>query len=129
MRTNADMVRQFHLAFGLPVREEALAKIPEQKLRYELMSEELAEYHVAVDSGDIIEIADAIADLLYVGYGAAIAHGIPIDAVFEEVHRSNMTKLGEDGLPVRRKDGKILKSDKWDPPNIAKVFRSLGMSI
>jgi predicted HAD superfamily Cof-like phosphohydrolase len=129
MKTNADMVRQFHLAFGLPAREEASAKIPEGKLRYELMFEELTEYCVAVASGDIIEIADALADLLYVVYGTAIAHGIPIDAVFEEVHRSNMTKLGEDGLPLRRKDGKILKSDKWDPPDIAKVFRALGISI
>lgn len=87
-------------------------------LRHELIREELAELKQAHDKGDLIGIADALADLAYVVVGAAVAFGIPLDRVFDEVHRSNMSKLGEDGKPIYREDGKVLKGPNYTPPDI-----------
>lgn len=92
-------------------------------LRLDLIFEETQELVVAVSAYDIIEVADALADLLYVTYGAALEFGIPIDRIFEEVHRSNMTKLGEDGQPLYREgDAKVLKGPNYERPNIEGVL-------
>src|SRR5699024_11925904 len=99
-------------AFGLGCRNHPTAKIDEKKiqLRYELMAEENREYLEAARRGDLPEIADALGDMLYVLCGTIIEHGLQdkIDAVFEEVQKSNMSKLGPDGRPVYREDGKVL---------------------
>lgn len=118
----AEMVEEFHRTFGHAVRDKAEALVPEFPLRYELIAEELAEYLKAGYEGDTVGVADALADLLYVVYGAALCHGIPVDDVLEEVHRSNMTKLGPDGKPVIRGDGKFLKGPNYEPPDIEKVL-------
>ena len=122
MTSNFDLVRKFHEVFGLPSRDSPQVKIPEEVLRISLIAEELSEYIIAVNAGDIVEIADALADLLYVIYGTGLAYGIPLDRVFAEVQRSNMTKLGTDGIPIKREDGKILKGPNFQEPNIAYIL-------
>jgi predicted HAD superfamily Cof-like phosphohydrolase len=124
MKSNFDLVHDFHEAFGQPVRTKP-QNIPfkETTLRRALITEELQELREAHDAGDIVGIADALADLLYVVYGTAVVHGIDIDQVFYEVHRSNMSKLGLDGKPVMRADGKVLKGPTYSPPDIAGVLR------
>ena len=93
-----------------------------QKLRLDLIEEELDELHLGVDNIDIIEVADALTDLLYVVYGAGQAFGIDLDECFQEVHESNMSKLGEDGRAVKREDGKVLKPDTYFPPDLKRVL-------
>jgi predicted HAD superfamily Cof-like phosphohydrolase len=89
-------------------------------LRYNLGKEELLEYLDACNNDDLVEITDALADQLYILLGTMISHGLQgvIEDVFDEVHRSNMSKLGEDGKPIYREDGKILKGPNFTPPNI-----------
>ena len=98
------------------------------QLRLDLIDEEVGELHEAVDAGDIVKVADALADIVYVVYGAADTWGIPLDAVVAEVHRSNMTKLGEDGKAIRREDGKVLKGPHYAPPNIVRALLAPGGS-
>ena len=117
------LVIEFHEKFGAPITSSPnLAPFRETELRHSLMQEELSEYLVATHMDDLIGIADALADLAYVVYGTAIIHGIDLDAVIREVHRSNMTKLGADGTPIYRMDGKVLKGPNYEPPNIARVL-------
>jgi len=92
------------------------------QLRVALLKEEVDELAEATTQRDIIEIADALADIVYVAYGAAVNYGIDLDAVLTEVHRSNMSKLDENGFPVLRADGKVGKSSLFEPPNIAAVL-------
>jgi predicted HAD superfamily Cof-like phosphohydrolase len=89
-------------------------------LRYRLGKEELVEYLEACNNDDLVEITDALADQLYILLGTMVAHGMGdiIEDVFDEVHRSNMSKLGEDGKPIYREDGKVLKGPNFSPPNI-----------
>lgn len=89
-------------------------------LRYNLGKEELVEYLNACNDGDLVEVTDALADQLYILLGTMISHGMQniIEDVFDEVHRSNMSKLGEDGKPIYREDGKVLKGPNFTPPNI-----------
>lgn len=89
------------------------------RLRVDLVQEEVGEFAAASEQADLIGIADALADIVYVAYGAALTYGIDLDAVLREVHRSNMSKLGSDGKPVLRADGKVLKSDRYVRPDIA----------
>lgn len=117
-----DMVREFHLAFGIPIRTDPTPDIGEADLRVRLLREEVCEYETAVSAGDVVELADGLADIVYVVYGTALAHGIDLDAVLEEVHRSNMSKLGEDGKPLFRPDGKVLKGSGFFRPDIASVL-------
>lgn len=120
--TPAMMVRQFHEACDLPVRTTpALPHPSEEGLRWRLLAEEWKEYQEAVTAADLVEIADALADMVYVIYGTALSYGIDLDAVLAEVHRSNMAKA-VDGKVVRREDGKILKPEGWEPPRIAQVL-------
>ena len=137
--THLDMVREFHEAFDHPVRTTPDANVPERVLRMNLIQEEVNELGEALDlywykesDGTItwdtfwhdernvntVEVADALADIDYVVQGAALTFGIPHDAVFDEVHRSNMAKVGG---PVRA-DGEKLKRDGWAPPDIAGVL-------
>jgi predicted HAD superfamily Cof-like phosphohydrolase len=115
----ADKVREFHEAFGLGVATEPTPRPENWKLRIALLREEFEEYVAAAEAGDLVEVADALADMAYVIYGTACEYGIPLDAVLDEVHRSNMSKLGADGRPVYREDGKVLKGPAFRPPDIA----------
>ncbi len=117
-----DAVVEFHRAFGLT--ENSKPTLPSddvRTLRTKLLEEEFIEYNVGEDKNDIVEIADALADLIYIAYGTAVAYGIPLDKVFAEVHRSNMAKL-VDGKVIRRDDGKVLKPAGWTPPDIKSIL-------
>jgi predicted HAD superfamily Cof-like phosphohydrolase len=93
-------------------------------LRFTLMDEENKEYLEAIKNNDMIEVADALGDMLYILCGTIITHGMQdvIDKLFEEIQRSNMSKLGNDGKPIYRKDGKVLKGPNYFKPNIAKIL-------
>jgi len=97
-------------------------------LRYRLGKEELIEYFDACKDGDLIEVADALADQLYILLGTMISHGMQdvIEDIFDEVHRSNMSKLGPDGKPLYREDGKVLKGPNYSPPNVSKYLSDNG---
>jgi predicted HAD superfamily Cof-like phosphohydrolase len=114
-------VREFHEAFDVPASEMPTAHVDHalRTSRQALMEEELRELHRAMDSEDLVGVADGLADLLYVVFGTAVAYGIPIDEVFAEVHVSNMSKLGSDGKPIIGEHGKRLKGPRYRPPNIA----------
>lgn len=123
-----DHVRTFHDAFGIDNRETPTAKIDHKTilLRYKLMREENEEYLEAAENGDLVEVADALGDMLYILCGTILSHGMQqkIAEVFEEIQRSNMSKLDIDGKPIYREDGKVLKSDQYFKPNIAQVLES-----
>ena len=112
-------VKDFHIAFGQRVGQSPL--IPEdyneRDLRINLLEEEFKEYMNAEEKNDITEIADALADIIYIACGTAVSYGIPLDKVFAEVHRSNMAKL-VDGKPIYREDGKVMKPEGWTPPQL-----------
>lgn len=118
--TNYQKVREFHRAFGSELDQKFSEKLG--SLRFNLIREEYQEvlYELLEPeaSADKKKIAKELADLLYVVYGTAATFGIDIDRVFDEVHQSNMSKLGEDGKPVYREDGKILKGPNYQPPKL-----------
>jgi predicted HAD superfamily Cof-like phosphohydrolase len=120
----AAAVAEFHKAFGLPVRELPSGEIDCDlaRLRVALLEEEVSEFVTASRTGNIVGIADALADITYVVYGTALTYGIDLDAVLREVHRSNMSKLDSNGKPLIREDGKVLKSDRYFPPEIEAVL-------
>ena len=121
--TNFELVGDFMEAMDQEVL--AYPVFPEehiQKLRLDLIEEELDELHLGVDNQDIVEVADALTDLLYVVYGAGHALGIDLDECFQEVHQSNMSKLGQDGRVIKREDGKVLKPDTYFPPDLKSVL-------
>jgi len=123
MMTNFNMVREFMSAFGQEIKPNPeLPKKNVQALRVKLIAEELKELREALKDKDIVEVADALADILYVTYGAGLAFGIDLDKCFAEVQRSNMTKLGEDGKPLYREDGKIKKGPNYEEPNLRNVL-------
>ncbi len=121
--TPLESVKEFHVTYGLPVAETP-GHPPEDRieLRRSLISEEYWEYDRAVDKRDLVNLAQELADILYVVYGAALEYGIPLDEVFDEVHRSNMSKLDADGSVLRREDGKVLKGPNYTPPNIENIL-------
>ena len=127
----AVMVEEFHHAYGVPVRTTPSLDVGFrlQELRQSLMREELDEVCAALDRGDLVEVADGLADLLYVVYGTALTFGIDLDAVVREVHRSNMTKLGPDGRPLYREDGKVMKGTGFELPRIAEVLNLAGEEV
>ena len=119
-------VRTFHDAFGIvnsPVPTAAIGE-DQLRLRHELMREENEEYLEAAQQGDLVEVADALGDMLYILCGTILKHGLEhkIEEVFLEIQRSNMSKLGADGAPIYREDGKVLKSDRYFRPDIASVL-------
>ncbi len=114
-------LREFHEAHDLPRPDEPVAYQPEEirQLRENLIDEEWLELKEALDEGDIEQIAKESTDLLYVVIGLMVTYGVPIEESFYEVHKSNMTKLGEDGKPVRREsDGKVLKGPNYKPADM-----------
>lgn len=138
MKTNFELVKEFHAAFN-DKNDPDVPTIPENDVRYlraTLIVEEFKEclpemglylFDKNINFGDnkevnIINLAKELADLLYVTYGTAAAYGIPIDEVYREVHRSNMSKLGEDGKPIYREDGKVLKGPNYSPADIEKII-------
>jgi predicted HAD superfamily Cof-like phosphohydrolase len=116
-------VRDFHVAFGQRVGDfpNIPEDINERELRINLLQEEFNEYLNAEEKADIVEIADALADIIYIACGTAVSYGIPLDDVFEEVHTSNMAKL-VDGKVIRREDGKVQKPAEWTPPDIRSIL-------
>ena len=122
--SNFDKVRNFMKAFGQEVKRSPEFPTEETaKLRIELIVEELNELIDAKEDKDLIGIADALTDILYVTYGAGHAFGIDLDACFREVQRSNMSKLGEDGKPIYREDGKVLKGPNYSEPDLKKTLQ------
>lgn len=123
MYSNFEMVGDFMEKFGQEVKTKP--EFPDNEtiaLRLELIQEELEELREAVGNADIVEVADALTDILYVTYGAGHAFGIDLDKCFEEVQASNMSKLGENGKPIYREDGKVLKGKNYFAPNLEKVI-------
>tara|TARA_B100000029_G_C17330643_1_gene871540 strand:- start:205 stop:573 length:369 start_codon:yes stop_codon:yes gene_type:complete len=121
--TNFEKVKQFMTTFGQEVKETP--GFPDDNivnLRIKLIEEELQELKDAVKNKDIIEVADALTDILVVTYGAAAAWGLKIDKCFNEVHRSNMSKLSEEGKPIYNEYGKVLKGPNYSPPNLKKLI-------
>ena len=115
-------VKDFHQAFGQRIGEKP--ELPDRKertLREKLLEEEFNEYMRAELNDDLVEIADALADIIYIACGTAVSYGIPLDDVFAEVHRSNMAKL-VDGKVIRREDGKVQKPEGWTAPDIRGVL-------
>lgn len=125
-KTNYEMVREFHDKFSHPTPATGLGPVvldPDlMALRVRLITEETTEFVAAALAGDYVGMADALTDLLYVTYGAAIALGIDADQTFREVHRSNLSKLDRDGLPIKRADGKVLKGPLYSPPNLRPIL-------
>lgn len=120
-------VAQFHDAFGIQNNDTPTSALTasEVQLRFDLMKEENEEYLEAAKNGDLVEIADALGDQLYILCGTILRHGLQhkITEVFEEIQRSNMSKLDANGKPIYREDGKVLKSELYFKPNIAKILQ------
>ena len=122
--SNFERVKKFMKTFGQEVKEKA--EFPSEKimsLRYELIREELTELKEAIDRKDIKEVADALTDILYVTYGAGHAFGINLDKCFEEVQKSNMSKLGKDGKPIFNEFGKVMKGPDYFKPDFSKFIK------
>ncbi len=126
MKKPIDQVKKFHKAFGLAVSETQKADLGLETnlLRYKLMREENEEYLDAAMQGDMVEVADALGDMLYILCGTIISHGMQhkIEEVFDEIHRSNMSKLGKDGKPIYREDGKVLKGPDYFKPDLKRII-------
>jgi predicted HAD superfamily Cof-like phosphohydrolase len=127
MQKQLEAVKLFHTTYGLGVSEAMKADLGTQKnnLRFELMKEENEEYLDAVQNNDMVEIADALGDMLYILCGTILEHGLQhkIEAVFDEIQRSNMSKLGEDGKPIYREDGKVMKGPNYFKPNFEAILK------
>lgn len=125
MKKFIDMVAEFHTAFNMPDPQDYKQLTPEQyELRHRLLEEENNEYLEACGHDDLVGIADALGDQLYIIYGTILKHGLQnkIEEVFTEIHRSNMSKLDEKGNPILRADGKILKGKNYFKPDIKKIL-------
>ena len=127
MQKQLNAVNEFHNAFGIGVNHQMKADLGETKnnLRFNLMKEENEEYLEAVQNNDLTEIADALGDMLYILCGTILEHGLQhkIEAIFDEIQRSNMSKLGEDGNPIFRQDGKVLKGPNYFKPNFEAILK------
>lgn len=120
MNEEQQMVHRFHERFGLVHHERpTLPGRDVHRLRTLLIEEELAEFRNAGEAGDVVGVADALADLLYVVYGAAVEYGVDLGPVFAEIHRSNMSKDHDRGC---RRDGKVLKGRGYEPPRVREVL-------
>ncbi len=129
MKKQLEQLLQFQRAYNSTINSKpTLISEDDYVLRYKLGKEELIEYFDACKDGDLIEVADALADQLYILLGTMISHGMTdvIEDIFDEVHRSNMSKLGEDGKPIHREDGKVLKGPNYSPPNVSKYLADNG---
>ncbi len=126
MKNKIAAVKSFHEAFGLGQKESPTAELTLQKnlLRYKLMREENEEYLDAANNKDLVEVADALGDMLYILCGTIIEHGMQykIEEVFNEIQKSNMSKLGADGMPIYREDGKVLKGPNYFRPDLKSIL-------
>ena len=126
MKHKISAVELFHNSFGLGVSKTMRADLGKEKnmLRFNLMDEENKEYFDAANNNDLVEVADALGDMLYILCGTILEHGMQhkIEEVFEEIQRSNMSKLGADGKPIYREDGKVLKGPNYSKPNIESIL-------
>lgn len=126
MKKEIDMVQQFHETYHAYSNQKPTASLPPEvvNLRVNLIQEELDEYRAAAEAGDLVAIADALSDLMYVVLGAYVAHGLQdaAEELFAEVQRSNMSKLDENGLPIFRADGKVLKSKLFSQPELSPIL-------
>ena len=125
MKNYIEMVAEFHYLFDQKdAKNPTVGTIKQGELRYSLQAEENSEYLEAVRANDLVGIADALGDQLYILYGTVLKHGLQdkIEDVFKEIQRSNLSKLGADGKPIYREDGKILKGPDYFKPNIKKIL-------
>ncbi|MEH6681010.1 MAG: nucleoside triphosphate pyrophosphohydrolase family protein [Sediminicola sp.] len=126
MKSKLNAVELFHNSFGLGVSQTMRADLGATKnlLRFNLMDEENREYLEAANNNDLVEVADALGDMLYILCGTILEHGMQykIEEVFEEIQRSNMSKLDVDGKPIYREDGKVLKGPNYFRPNIGQIL-------
>jgi|TARA_B110000238_G_scaffold95985_1_gene104761 predicted HAD superfamily Cof-like phosphohydrolase len=126
MKHQIDSVKKFHEVYKLGYKHSPSVDLDFDKLqlRHSLMSEENDEYLEAAKNNDIIEVADALGDMLYILCGTIIEHGMQnkIEEVFDEIQKSNMSKLGPDGNPIYREDGKVMKGPNYFKPNISKIL-------
>ena len=127
IKKELDSVKLFHKKFNIDYLNEPTANIPEEikQLRFKLMEEENLEYLKATRENDLVEIADALGDMLYILCGTIISHGLQnkIEEIFQEIQSSNMSKLGINGKPIYREDGKVLKGPHYFKPNFKKFFK------
>ena len=122
--TNFEKVGHFMKTFGQEVKTNTeLSSEKINNLRISLINEELEEFKQAIQNNDLKEAIDALTDILYVTYGAGHAFGVNLDECFDEVQRSNMSKLGEDGKPIYRDDGKVMKGENYSPPDLKKCLQ------
>ena len=122
--TNFQKVKNFMETFGQEVKSRpSFSSNKINILRYNLIKEELDEFKQALDKNDLLEVADALTDILYVTYGAGHAFGIDLDKCFEEVQNSNMSKLGDDGKPIYNDSGKVMKGPNYFKPNLSKFVK------
>ena len=128
--TQFDMVHEFHRIYDCNVASKPeLPSKDERALRISLLKEEYNEYIQGEKNNDIVEIADALADMLYIINGTCVSYGIPIDRIFAEVHASNMSKLDENGQVIRREDGKVLKGPNYFKPRIQEIIENHASTI
>ena len=119
--SNFNKVKTFMETFGQEVKNKPTFSADKiNSLRYDLIKEELEELKIAMKNKDLLEVADALTDILYVTYGAGHAFGIDLDKCFEEVQSSNMSKLGDDGKPIYNQSGKVMKGPKYFKPDLNK---------
>ena len=119
--SNFNKVKTFMETFGQEIKAKPSFSTDKiNKLRYDLINEELEELKEAIENKNLLEVADALTDILYVAYGAGHAFGIDLDKCFVEVQNSNMSKLGEDGKPIYNEDGKVMKGPKYFKPDLSK---------
>tara|TARA_S200000501_G_C20799422_1_gene733319 strand:- start:495 stop:899 length:405 start_codon:yes stop_codon:yes gene_type:complete len=124
--TNFELVGDFMEAFGQTVEiDPTWPDFNTRDLRLELISEEFSELCQAMEDRDMVQIADALTDLLYVVYGAGHSFGIDLDECFQEVHASNMSKLGPNGKPIHREDGKVMKGPGFFEPDLENILGAL----
>ena len=122
--TNFDKVGIFMKTFGQEVKNQpAFSSEKINNLRYDLIKEELAELKDAMEKRDLLEVADALTDILYVTYGAGHAFGIDLDKCFKEVQNSNMSKLDADGKPIYNENGKVMKGSNYFKPDLSKFIK------
>ena len=124
MTNEINQVKDFHEKFNIPVSDYPDHISPErQKLRIDILQEEVNELAKAMSEDNMVEIADGIVDCIYILFGTAVEYGFhqKLEAMFNEVHRSNMSKLGKDGKPIYREDGKVLKGPGYSPPDLGSI--------
>ena len=123
--TNFNSVKKFMETFGQEVKiKSSFPSDKIVKLRYDLIKEELDEFENAIRERNLKEVADALTDILYVTYGAGHAFGIDLDKCFDEVQKSNMSKLGKDGKPIYNEKGKVMKGPNYFEPNLKKFIKN-----